>query len=1010
MFTNCQKPASVLVYTRRTIQSLLVLVACLAVSANAQDLPSHVKELEIATEIDLGSFCLTEMAPGTVHVENTKLPQTAGVWFAVQIRVDAASKKPKAFFFKSPRLPNPDGSYESCSQAGERDVAFLKGRLNSATINALYKPPTEKEGPRWQIEKNNLDVEFGKAEAKLSPLFGGYVVATGSTSGEVLTGRLLKVTNHNSQIFYNLTANIQRGALEINTTDVLIKRAHLQLSEDASMDLDLTCTYTPQTKSVTFPLDVSNGAVHFSDGVCQAGPTKLPVGHFSGSGLSMDVSDLGAGNITLKGVNGAPQLFLKSVDITAKQISYLNGMKAIPSSHFIAGTISGPVESSPDRLKMSEVTWNAIDIKQAQITLGDGSILSGPGSINLHSLGPKDVNANIHFDTPALPALSAYAVSAPASLNLLFIGPANAPSISGAIRIGAVRFGALQLSQPSEEITFALESTHQSRRDFSFAWDVSTPEGTFVIGEPAGQNIALTGQLQKMLVKGMLSFDSTWSKASVNIPANSLVVSATAKASVSPLVLGSPVSFLQSSIRLSTATGFTIGSQDPGGTIDLSAGVLIFTTPSLAFADPNSGLLIQAPLTTDGTATLRFDIGSGQAVIQNAHLVATKLSAKPLEVTTEVTLAGLSLSTPLLTLDRLELKVADGKGTVFVDGLDFVTDDVTSKGPPYWRASLPPGQGLKLTHFEGQMAASTKTLDIASVIVKGFSLKGPSGEFRSADGFSIKGTNFELSADELAEKQVTKGKISIASGALQVGASQPGGAVSAKANFANFAIGLNGSTDKIDGDGGISLSDISIDGKTTLAVGPCNGWKVTGAVDIARVDLALVMQAGQLHGDLHVNQGKVYIVNDGYSKCEFDKDYIITEEKYGQMGLPCWKDWHPDLCQVKTIIVPEIKGKIHWIAELHNLQISGTIADATLHLGGQGPLSVCFNQIVISPPLIVASYFPGFQEGPFGINLLRDVTRGIATLVESSLAEVLGTSAVTTTWINVLFRSVCFRG
>jgi hypothetical protein len=553
-------------------------------------------------------------------------------------------------------------------------------------------------------------------------------------------------------------------------------------------------------------------------------------------------------------------------------------------------------------------------------------------------------------------------------------------------------------------------ATNQSRRDFTFAWDVSTPEGTFVIGDPSGQNIALTGQLRKMLVKGLLSFDPTWSKASVKVPASSLIVDATAKASVSPLVLGSPVSFLQSSIHLSTATGFTLGTQNPTGSVDLSAAALIIATPSLAFADPDSGLLIQAPLTTDGAATLRFNVGSGQAVIQAAHLIATKLTAKPLEVTTQVTLAGMSLSTPLLTLERLELKVADGDGSVAVDGLNFVTNEVVSKGPSFWRAALPPGQGLALAHFEGRMAASTKNLDIAGVTVDKFSLKGPSGEFRSEDGFGIKGTDFEVSADKVSEKEVKNGKVSIASGTLQVGAPQPGGAVTAKANFSNFAIGLDGPTAAINGTGAISLSGISIDGRTALSVGPCNGWKVTGALDISKADLALVMQAGKLHGDLHVNQGKVYVVNDGYSRCECDKDYIITEEKYGQMGLPCWKDGHPDLCQVKTIIVPEIKGKIHWIAELHQLQVSGTIADATLHLGGQGPLSVCLSRVVISPPLIVANYFPGFQEGPFGINLLRDVTRGIATLVESGLSEVIGISVLKTSFINLLFSSVCFQG
>ena len=1008
MPVNCLKPA--ISSSTITFLTLLFVMASLAKGVHAQGLPSHVQDLELTTEIDLGSFCLADMAPGTVHVRSTKLPLQDGTWYAIEIHIGASTKKPNAFFFKSPRIAPSDGSYVSCAQAGASQMPFLHGRLNGATIKALYQPATGTTSSRLQIDKKGLDVEFGQAEATLSPLFGGFVVATGNTSGNILAGRLLEVTNVSSQLFYNLTAHTQRGALEVNTTDVVVKHTRLQLSEDSAMDLDLTCAYTPQTKSVTFALDVSNQTVHFTDGMCQTSHVKLPPGTWKGSGLSMAVDDSVSGNVILAGALSGPVLTFKTLDITAKQIAYLNGLKAIPGSPFAVESITGPIEDSPDHLSMSAVTWNGVDIKKAQITIGDGSILSGPGAISLHTLSPKDVNASIHFDTPALPALTGYAVSAPASLNVKFVGPSAAPSISGSVRIGAVRFGALQLSQPTKEIVFALDSTNQARRDFTFAWDVSTPEGSFVIGDPGGQNIALTGQLRKMLVKGRLSFDPTWSKASVEVPASSLIVDATAKASVSPLVLGSPVSFLQSSIHLSTATGFTLGTQNPTGSVDLSAAALVIATPSLAFADPDSGLLVQAPLTTDGAATLRFNVGSGQAVIQDAHLVATKLTAKPLEVTTQVTLAGMSLSTPLLTLEKLELKVANGDGSVAVDGLNFVTDEVVSKGPPYWRAALPPGQGLALSHFEGRMAASTKTLDIASVIVDNFSLKAPSGEFRSEDGFGIRGTDIEVSADKISEEEIKNGKVSIASGALQVGAPQPGGSIAAKANFSNFSVALDGPTATVNGTGNISLSNISIDGKTALSVGPCNGWKVTGALDIANTDLALVVQAGKLHGDVHVNQGKVYVVNDGYSRCEFDKDYIITEEKYGQMGVPCWKDGHPDLCQVKTIIVPGISGKIHWIAELHQLQISGTIADATLHLGGQGPLSVCLSQVAVSPPLIVANYFPGFQEGPFGINLLRDVTRGIATLVESGVSEILGTSAVATTWISLLFRSMCFRG
>ena len=95
------------------------------------------------------------------------------------------------------------------------------------------------------------------------------------------------------------------------------------------------------------------------------------------------------------------------------------------------------------------------------------------------------------------------------------------------------------------------------------------------------------------------------------------------------------------------------------------------------------------------------------------------------------------------------------------------------------------------------------------------------------------------------------------------------------------------------------------------------------------------------------------------------------------------------------------------MAELHQLQVSASIQNASLSARGDGAIRVCLNRLALNPPLIVANYHPNVREGGFIQNAVRDLIRGVATLFESSVASTIGTTAALQTHLAAALALGC---
>jgi hypothetical protein len=429
-------------------------------------------------------------------------------------------------------------------------------------------------------------------------------------------------------------------------------------------------------------------------------------------------------------------------------------------------------------------------------------------------------------------------------------------------------------------------------------------------------------------------------------------------------------------------------------------------TPSLVFANPDQGFLVQAPLRTEGAATIQFDVGSGRAKIFSARIVAENLEAKALDTAKNVSISGITLVSPDVRIGNLIAAITEGAGLVQGNDLHFVTDDMIHDGPPYFEVKLAPQTGLSIPKFDARLGDTEKGLQVTDVSVEGLKIDGIWARFRSTDGFDVSGDRFNIAADALSEQMIKNGNVSIANGDFGVATTQGANQITAKAAFDNFKLSLDGPKQKLSGTGSIHLHDISLGGRFGMPIGKCgaNGWKLTGAFDIAQVGLGLQLQDSKVGGTADVSEGRAYVVNDGESNCSWNEDYTIVEEQWMDVNFcPPWS------CHVKTIIVPKIAGSINWEADLIKLDASATIQKATITVGGGSSARLCVKQLNLSPPVIIATYTPSIQKGNLVADFVHDLIRTIAATVESSIAFSIGSAASFSTYLSSALGTVCVQ-
>ena len=120
---------------------LALLISAQSACAIAQQLPPDLVTIQNAKEIDIGSFCLSNIAPRVIKVGQSHLQVDGSYWREVRIHVGQSDRsKPDAYFYSQLRKPNTNRGMTHRSNTA--DLAFLRGHLTSATIFTSYRPGT----------------------------------------------------------------------------------------------------------------------------------------------------------------------------------------------------------------------------------------------------------------------------------------------------------------------------------------------------------------------------------------------------------------------------------------------------------------------------------------------------------------------------------------------------------------------------------------------------------------------------------------------------------------------------------------------------------------------------------------------------------------------------------------------------------------------------------------------------------------------------------------------------
>jgi hypothetical protein len=952
--------------------------------------PEAVVALERAREIDLGPFCLSNLPAGSVTVGAARFA-TDAIWWEVTVDVArgaGTARRPRAFFFERSRPAAL--SLEECSRRMEGVQATLAGDLNRATMRALFMPPQGGRPARWQVEPNELEVEFGRVETQFRPLFGGRFQPE---------GRLLWVTN--PQRLLITAAQPQQGVLRLSTTDVELKGAKILLAQGLpEIELDLGA---PSTRGrIELDLDISNGALSLVGGEFAASRVELPAGTWSGAGLEVELGGGSAGTLALRGSMEGARLVVRALSMEAPRLRHL---AAPVASAEVAGElrvaeVSGPVADSETSARLEAPRWQGLAAEATTIEVmgASGAVeLAGAGSLRLESLDAESASGVLEIGRPEIPRLARVTRDlALGELVLDFAGAKSAPEVAGTLGLAALRWGALALADLSQPAV-ALRSLPRQEGPlrFDFELPAGAVGGRFRLVGPAGEQVIVEGGVERLALAGTFDPGLDGGEPRLRVAPGGLDVAVAAEASVEPLLFGSRAQFARGSFTVGSPEGFEASSPGATGSLELLVEALALPDPALAFHDPSGTFLLQAPLRFETAAAVRFDLATAVPRLHRGRLLVEGLDARAAD-DRRIEAGGLVLTAPALAIARLEVEVEDGEGEVRGEGLRFEAHQAEHAGPPSWRVLLE--DPLLIPRFEASLGGSAEAMELRSFHLYDLELAAREAEVRSPDGFTVRGAGARVALATLSDDAID-GEMSIASGTLDVDTRGGGSATSGSTGFEDFTLSLRRVGDELSGRGRVRLDDLSLAIGSRLEVGRCPAerrWGIRTILDAGRVDLTFALDRDGIEGEVVVPRAAVRVEDDGYSRCEWDQTHRIVEPKWAIFDVPCGLDGLKiRMCRVKTQVTPPVDVELHWVAELHDLQFSSQIRDLRVELAGSQGVRVCPGEILFNPPLVIANYHPNLREGAVPIvgDLLRDLIRGAATGFESALANVLGSQA-----------------
>ena len=249
------------------VLAALFLIVCAVGGARdawAQAAPEivHPKVLtyKTARSYDFGTFCISNIPPGTVtSVEGPDIAAD-GDWWEIELHVpQGAPARPRIHFLGGTRRQA--GFYTACRATAAADVhRILEADILEGTVRFQILDPIASYGRAVQIKEGDLDIVLGHIQADLSSIYGGKVQSS-KIQFEVVNPAPFIANPGNLN---NPDDNLLTGRLQLLSYLLVLEDAALYLPE-ASTALRATLR-ADKVEGATFQLEIPSGQLSLYKG------------------------------------------------------------------------------------------------------------------------------------------------------------------------------------------------------------------------------------------------------------------------------------------------------------------------------------------------------------------------------------------------------------------------------------------------------------------------------------------------------------------------------------------------------------------------------------------------------------------------------------------------------------------------------------------------------------------------------------------------------------------------
>ncbi len=967
-------------------------------------------------ETHLGAFCITNLPAGSMKEKKGKETED-GVWWEREIKIKkrhlVGVTPPRVYFFDSPTRPS--ARFVSCASQPDRPTV-LEGNLNAGSrIHALvYKPNVKGSARRIQVNPGQLNVELGNVRSSVKTVLGAPVD---------FAGRLLWINNPGT-VFVAPDHGEYDAVLEVQATDLRFPGARIRLGgqESAVVTTDLFNRSTDGR--LVFELDVTRGDLVLNDGILRAGSTTGADFGWMAGGLQVQLSTFEAAGTTVTANQGDLAVELVDLALAAERLEHGAPLRAtlVPSDLVRARTLRAQGTQSPEQLVLDRYTWQDLLARSDSVRVVDANgspQLSGSGALKLASLDDQAVTGRLELRHPSI-ALAARLglIQEPPALELDFTGAKDHLAFAGQLETSHLALGALRVEDDQPHpLQFAAADAGLPVFRIDFDFDLKPTAGRVTLVDPTvpSRPITLETRLDSFKTRGAIHVGLADDLPRLELEVGNIAASFAASTTARSALFGSPVQMVGASASLVIFRPVTLSPSGIRGSLELVTGGMIVADGRVDISDSSGEpFVLEGSLNTLAEATLSVDLATGRYSLHEAHFDLQGLRARS-DGRIDVGLGGLRLAAPSLAIGHLKIDVVAGAGELVAEDFSFDAQSVHYPGPPAVELGL--AAPLTIPSMNATLAKDqSDALKVAEAALFGLDLVASSARFTSPDGFSLHGQDAHFAARELASTRLD-GSVTIATGGLKVEARD--GKAEGSASFNGFRLSIDKSAKRLRGTGKLRLENVAIRARDRLKVGDCSEdkqWKLQARITIDQVDLDLELDDLRLTGESRVRSVAAEIRNDGYSRCEWDEKVVLWPKQQAIFDVPCGLKGFPPrvkMCRQRVTLVPEARAKIHWVAELHELDAKARLSEARVSLRGDRGVEICPEGIHLNPPLIVANYHPNIRSSDVPVvgNLLRDLIRGTATLFESTLTSLIGSQIAFHSYLREqLFPPQCFGG